>query len=163
MKKIFLIGGLFITASFGFGEVHNLSEKGLQLYKQGQFKKALVIFKQLQSSNTTYDANIRYNTANCFYRLGKIDKAIETYKETIRNIDRLKKPALLSKVYFNLGNAYALKADKYENESNIKQQVEYLFLSKDAFSEASFLNKKDEDIKINLKIITDKLVLKDIK
>jgi tetratricopeptide (TPR) repeat protein len=60
-------------------EVNALFEEACELYESSEFEGALSIFESLVSAGVR-DAALYYNLGNCYYHLGRVGKAIISYR-----------------------------------------------------------------------------------
>lgn len=157
MKKSIIIIWIIATIKImAFGEAHVLSGEANNEYKLGHFKKAQSIYHKIGTKEA------KYNEANCCYRLKQYQAAIKIYQDLVRSIDRLNQKGLLFRVYYNLGNTHFTLSEFYQTQNDPKAQIDNLFAAKESYEEAIFI-KKDEDTLLNLKLVRDKLKLRDIK
>ena len=114
----------------------NSFDKGSALYKNKQYKKALNAFTQAVQQSPK-NAQALYNQANSYAKLGKLDKAIETYQQALtlkkdftqaRNnkklLENLKKQAQQKKKEQSKKNKKGSKkqqSNKNNDSSNAKQ------------------------------------------
>jgi tetratricopeptide (TPR) repeat protein len=78
-------------------------QKANELYNDKDYKKALAMYKKAIDSKENEAASL-YNSAVCFIKLGKYEKAIPLLKASIME----KRDA---KYFFNLGYCYAMLKD----------------------------------------------------
>jgi len=118
-------------------------EKANSAYAHKDFKKAIKLFKCLDSKNRW----VAYNLGNSYYKIGMYNKALEYYT-LAKGVDE---PIRL----YNIGNSYFKKGD---------------FIRAVTFYRASLALKEDEDTKQNLhlaeesipkKIFTNKFITRD--
>ncbi|MFH0947775.1 MAG: hypothetical protein V1833_02100 [Elusimicrobiota bacterium] len=81
MKKVLLVFAIFLgMMQFFYGSWQTDFADGCELYKKLDFEKALEKFKALENDYPTMP--VFYNTANTYFRLGKIGWAIVYYERT---------------------------------------------------------------------------------
>jgi len=115
--KYIMAGLLVITSGFsnvndtesetGLVSIQNfqkLISRGNELYKQGKYKKAIILYKKSVSRGGDREA-IAFNIGNCYYRINDLAKSAASYKKAIRLSDGKNLPALmnLAGVMFRLG------------------------------------------------------------
>ncbi len=91
--------------------------KGDKLYNQGEYEKALVVFKEfIEKQPEFYEA--RVNIGNCYIKLKQYDKAMEEFKFVLEKLEEEKDNLIgndtASSVYASLGELYMDKND-FEN------------------------------------------------
>ena len=106
MKRLFIIL-LFTVSLFAFADEQTRFKEANTLYAEQQFDSALEIYSQLIEEGWQ-SAAIYFNTANCYYRLNSIGKAILYYeKAKVLSPDD-------SDILANLKLAEAQKIDEFE-------------------------------------------------
>src|SRR4051812_49958626 len=110
IKKLFIAGSLLVfsntatiyahpvtAAYFDLGAKDKVKvELGKQKLYGGQYKAALNIFKEILNENPT-DGIVLYYSAECYYRLGESDKALELLNKGKES------PNVKNEVYYLLG------------------------------------------------------------
>ncbi|WP_373899069.1 tetratricopeptide repeat protein [Haloimpatiens sp. FM7315] len=109
----------------------NYFEKGNELYKSKEFKKAIDMYKK-SAEEKLNEASALYNAAVCFMKLKEYEKALPYLKNAIE-----KDPQ--SKYFFNLGYCYSML-------DNSKKALIY-------FNRAWSLNHDDKDCEKAINII----------
>lgn len=106
MKRLLIIF-LFIATQFAFANEQDRFEQANNAYAEQQYDSALEIYSQLIEDGWQ-SAAINFNTANCYYRLNSIGKAILYYEKAkaLSPDDR--------DILANLKLAEAQKIDKFE-------------------------------------------------
>ncbi len=84
--RIFSLGVLclFLMALSIRGEsiAESFFSEGVQAYTQGDFEKALHAFLRIRNSGVE-TSEINYNIGNCFFKLGKLGKAVFFYEKAL--------------------------------------------------------------------------------
>lgn len=112
MKKLMCV--LFVALTF-LGSVsaqskRSLNNDGVDLYKEKKFADAEVKFKKsLEKDPQLFQGH--FNLGDSYYKQGRYDEAIQSYKNSIGLTDDKEKK---SKAFHNIGNAL-LKQQKYED------------------------------------------------
>jgi len=88
--------------------------KGEKLYNQGEYEKALAVFKELVGTQPKlYKA--RVNIGNCYIKLKQYDEAIEEFKFVLEKLkeekENLKGNKTASSIYASLGELYMDRND----------------------------------------------------
>ena len=88
--------------------------KGDKLYNQGEYKKALTVFKEfIEKQPELYET--RVNIGNCFIKLKQYDKAMEEFKFVLEKLEEgkndLEGNKTASSLYASLGELYMDKND----------------------------------------------------
>lgn len=145
MKKIILI----IIISLGFNTVFAQLEnpkirKGNKLYSQKDYANAESEYKKAIDINTKSTvANYNYGLAQ--YKQKNYNGAVKTFTDLSKKV---KNTDTLSKIYYNLGNAYremAAESLQKKNQAVMSQLQQAL----GAYKKAILLNPDDKDAKIN--------------
>ena len=76
---VLLVGA---TNSFAY-RFEDVIKKGNELYKNGQFEKAIAEYKSILDQGYE-SAGIYYNLGNCYYKLGKLGYAILYYEKALK-------------------------------------------------------------------------------
>jgi len=81
-----------------------LISRGNELYKQGKFKKAIILYKKSAGRGGDREA-LAFNIGNCYYRLNDLARSAASYKKSLRLSGGGNLPALmnLAGVMFKLG------------------------------------------------------------
>lgn len=112
MKKLMfaLFVGLTFLGSVSAQSKRSLNNDGVDLYKEKKFADAEVKFKKsLEKDPELFQGH--YNLGDAYYKQGRYDEAIQSYKNSIGLTDDKEKK---SKAFHNIGNAL-LKQQKYED------------------------------------------------
>ncbi|MBN2790085.1 MAG: tetratricopeptide repeat protein [Candidatus Delongbacteria bacterium] len=121
--------------------------KGDTIYKKGQFKKALKIYKD----NLAFSKKINYavgighsygNIANCYAELGNIDESIDYYKKQIEYSKEHNDIFSEGKAMFNLAYTY------YEDLKDIVVAREAFQIARDIFEKIGFKSGLDQAIEM---------------
>jgi Ca-activated chloride channel homolog len=108
------------------------AREGITHYNREEFDQAATKFQASQLEQPE-NSDVAYNLANSHYRLGRYEKAVESYKKALPE----KTPSnLKQKSWYNMGNAY--------------YRMGYLEEAIDAYKKALELNPGDMDSKFNL-------------
>ena len=132
LKKFILLAVLLNCLNAGIVDEFKLFNANRQ-YKKSHFKKALNEYLQIEPKNDT----VYFNIANCYYRLGKYQKAIDYYR-------LIKEPKLNAKKLYNIGNAYVMQKN---------------YLKAVLFYKNALRFSKDKKIKENLKYAQKRLII----
>ena len=97
----------------------NLFQKGLDLYKQKDYENAEAVFRQVTSINVSNDV-VRLLLADSLLKQGKVEEAIDKYKEVI---ERAPKKA---DAYLRLSRIYMQQDKQSEAIEYLKQAKEVL-------------------------------------
>ncbi|MGB3759719.1 MAG: tetratricopeptide repeat protein [Rivularia sp. (in: cyanobacteria)] len=97
----------------------NLFQKGLDLYQQKDYENAEAVFRQVTSINVSNDV-VRLLLGDSLLRQGKVEEAIEKYKEVI---ERAPKKA---DAYLRLSRIYMQQDKQSEAIEYLKQAKEVL-------------------------------------
>ncbi|QNM84940.1 tetratricopeptide repeat protein [Polaribacter pectinis] len=82
MKKIFFI--FLMTSSFLTAQnVDSLFTNANSLYKNGEFTKAIEIYKQIESKDLV-SSELYYNLGNSYYKLNKVGPSIYYYEKALK-------------------------------------------------------------------------------
>jgi tetratricopeptide (TPR) repeat protein len=112
MKKLvclFFVGLTFL-GSLSAQSKRSLNNDGVDLYKEKKFADAEVKFKKsLEKDPQLFQGH--FNLGDSYYKQGRYDEAIQSYKNSIGLTDDKEKK---SKAFHNIGNAL-LKQQKYED------------------------------------------------
>lgn len=110
----------------------SLNNDGVDLYKDGKFNDAEINFKKgIESSPDIFES--KFNLGDTYYKQGKYDEAIKSYKSLLSQTNDTEMKA---KLQHNIGNSL-LKSQKLQE-------------SVDAYKNALKLNPDDKDTKYNL-------------
>ncbi|MDP3582648.1 MAG: tetratricopeptide repeat protein [Ignavibacteria bacterium] len=112
MKKLMcvLFVGLTFLGSVSAQSKRSLNNDGVDLYKEKKFADAEVKFKKsLEKDPQLFQGH--FNLGDSYYKQGRYDEAIQSYKNSIGLTDDKEKK---SKAFHNIGNAL-LKQQKYED------------------------------------------------
>lgn len=101
--------------------------RGQKLYDQGEYEKALTVFKEFVSKQPElYGA--RVNIGNCYVKLKQYDKAIEEFKFVIEKMKEekgdLKGDKTASSLYASLGELYMDKNDFEKAKEYFKKSID---------------------------------------
>jgi tetratricopeptide (TPR) repeat protein len=108
-KNLFLIGLLLLTSVLSAQSKRSLNNDGVDLYKEKKFTDAEVKFKKsLEKDPEMFQGH--FNLGDAYYKEGRYDEAIQSYKNSLQFTDDKEKQA---KVYHNIGNSL-LKEQKYQ-------------------------------------------------
>lgn len=113
--------------------------EGVSAYKNGDYTKAVEIFKQTQKHKDLATAS-KYNMAAAYYKAGKADSAINMVQSVAVSNDV---PELQAKAWYNLGNAFL-------NQENYAKAV-------DSYANALKIDPNDENARYNLTYALKKL------
>jgi len=108
------------------------AQEGIAHYNHEEYDQASAKFQASQLEQPD-NADVAYNLANSFYRLGRYEDAVEAYKKALTEKTS---PTLQQKSHYNMGNAY--------------YRMGYLEESIDSYKKALELNPADTDSKFNL-------------
>lgn len=100
--------------SFEGKDPKTLYLKGDKLYNQGEYEKALAVFKEfVEKQPELFEAGV--NIGNCYIKLKQFDKAMEEFKLVLGKLkekkDDLKGNSTASSIYASLGELYMDKND----------------------------------------------------
>ena len=112
MRKLMcaLFVGLIFLGSVSAQSKRSLNNDGVDLYKEKKFADAEVKFKKsLEKDPQLFQGH--FNLGDSYYKQGRYDEAIQSYKNSIGLTDDKEKK---SKAFHNIGNAL-LKQQKYED------------------------------------------------
>jgi hypothetical protein len=141
IKKLFIIGSILFSISDSVGSnlsvtnslPYDLGPKDkvkIELAKQklygGQYKSALNIFKEVLNTNPT-DGITLYYTAECHYKLGEFDKALDLLqKGKVSPNPKNEKYYLLGMIYLQDGKFDEALAEfnTYKSKASTKEGVE---------------------------------------
>lgn len=102
--------GLILLGSVSAQSKRSLNNDGVDLYKEKKFADAEVKFKKsLEKDPQLFQGH--FNLGDSYYKQGRYDEAIQSYKNSIGLTDDKEKK---SKAFHNIGNAL-LKQQKYED------------------------------------------------
>ncbi len=82
MKKIFFLL-LIITNTIGAQTIDELFEKANTLYKNGDYKKAIAAYQEIEKTQQISDA-LYYNLGNSYYKLNKVAPTIYNYEKALQ-------------------------------------------------------------------------------
>ncbi|KAF0140252.1 MAG: Tetratricopeptide repeat protein [Stygiobacter sp.] len=111
MKKLMfaLFVGLTFLGSVSAQSKRSLNNDGVDLYKEKKFADAEVKFKKsLEKDPELFQGH--FNLGDSYYKQGRYDEAIQSYKNSIGLTDDKEKK---SKAFHNIGNSL-LKQQKYQ-------------------------------------------------
>ena len=97
----------------------NLFQKGLDLYQQKDYENAEAVFRQVTSINVSNDV-VRLLLGDSLLRQGKVEKAIEKYKEVIVRAPKK------ADAYLRLSRIYMQQDKQSEAIEYLKQAKEVL-------------------------------------
>lgn len=95
-----LLAGLLPAARAGAASITSLIAGGNKAYAAGDYKKALGLYDKAAKKGTR--PVISYDRGNALYRLGHFEEARQAYNKAV---DDLKNDKLVSRGYYNMGNA----------------------------------------------------------
>lgn len=130
---------LFASVSVAWGDSHSsLNNKGNEMYKKGDYKKALEFYNQAGIEKPDLP-EIRYNLGNSLHQQKEWEKALQNYQKALQDTPDLNQ----AQIYYNMGNTF-YRLDKYP------EAIE-------AYKKCLEINPKDEDAKYNLEYVRKKL------
>ncbi|MDP3042706.1 MAG: hypothetical protein Q8N62_08320 [Candidatus Omnitrophota bacterium] len=158
MKKI-IFSGIIITciwqAQASAASVAGAVEKGNRLYYDQKYQDASKYYDQALAQQPD-SAIINFNAGAAQYKTKEYQKANSSFEQSLITEDR----GLEAKANYNLGNSkYMLGLSKENTELSIAVQL--LEGALNNYTRAQELALKDEDVKVNYKIVQEKL--KEIK
>ena len=130
-----------------------LVREGNQAYQNEHYGKAIEMYEQAKQAEKDDSGHISFNKGNCLFRQGKIDEAIEQYRNASNQSEN---DQLSSAAQFNLGNCFYNKALESEQE-NPKQAVEDYQQSARCYRKALDLNKSDKEAAENISLSRRKI------
>jgi len=130
---------LFSLGSLAWGDSYSsLNNKGNQMYKKGDFKKALEFYNQAGIEKPD-SPEIRYNLGNSLHQQKQWEGALQNYQKALQSTADMNQ----AQIYYNLGNTF-YRLDQYpEAIETYKKCLE--------------INPNDEDAKYNLEYTKKKL------
>lgn len=138
-KGLLSIGFVLIPFLAYAQHPNKVFREGVSAYKNGDYNKAIEIFKQTQKNKELSTAS-KYNMAAAYYKAGKADSAINMVQSVAVSNDR---PELQAKAWYNLGNAFL-------NQQNYAKAVE-------SYAKSLKLDPNDENARYNLTYALKKL------
>jgi len=130
---------LFACVSLAWGDSYSsLNNKGNDMYKKGDFKKALEFYNQAGIEKPDLP-EIRYNLGNSLHQQKEWERALQNYQKALQGTPDLSQ----AQIYYNLGNTF-YRLDKYP------EAIE-------AYKKCLGINPNDEDAKYNLEYVRKKL------
>lgn len=109
MKIVILLLVIFFSVTLFAQSARSLNNDGVDLYKDKKFSDAEVKFKKsLEKSPELFQGH--FNLGDSFYKQGRYDEAIQSFKKGISLTDDKEKK---SKAFHNIGNSL-LKQQKYQ-------------------------------------------------
>ncbi|EQB64195.1 MAG: BatB protein [candidate division Zixibacteria bacterium RBG-1] len=132
---------LFLLALGGlaWGDPYSsLNNKGNQMYKKGDFQKALDFYNQAGIEKPD-SPEIRYNLGNSLHQQKQWEGALQNYQKSLQGTPDMNQ----AQIYYNLGNTF-YRLDKYP------EAIE-------AYKKCLEINPNDEDAKYNLEYTKKKL------
>jgi len=128
----------------GCGEARREAARGGALYRAGEFKGAYQAFRA--SLAVRSDPSIALQAGNALYRLHRYEEAAEVYRAY-----HAAPPAIASRLYYNLGNAYVRAAEERPSDPGLLENAVA------AYEEALWLDPADPDAKWNLELALRRL------
>jgi len=130
---------LFACVSLAWGDSYSsLNNKGNDMYKKGDFKKALEFYNQAGIEKPDLP-EIRYNLGNSLHQQKEWERALQNYQKALQGTPDMNQ----AQIYYNLGNTF-YRLDKYP------EAIE-------AYKKCLEINPNDEDAKYNLEYTKKKL------
>lgn len=130
---------LFASVGVAWGDSYSsLNNKGNQMYKKGDFRKALEFYNQAGIENPD-SPEIRYNLGNSLHQQKQWEGALQNYQKALQGTPDPNQ----AQIYYNLGNTF-YRLDKYP------EAIE-------AYKKCLEINPNDEDAKYNLEYTKKKL------
>ncbi|MBU4252559.1 MAG: tetratricopeptide repeat protein [Candidatus Omnitrophica bacterium] len=154
IKKI-LLSGIIITciwqAQASASSVAGTVEKGNRLYHGQQYEDASKCYDQALAQQPD-SAIINFDAGTAQYKTKEYQKANSSFEQSLTTEDK----GLEAKANYNLGNSkYMLGLSKENTELSIAVQL--LEGALNNYTRAQELTPKDEDVKVNYKIVQEKL------
>jgi len=126
-------------------------EKGNRLYKDQKYEDALKLYDQALS-NQPDSTVINFDTGTAQYKTHDYQKANSSFEKSLITQDK----SLEAKANYNLGNSRYMFGLSKEN-SNLSEAVQLLAGALTNYNRTLELVPKDEDAKVNYKIVEKKL------
>ncbi|MHB8155285.1 MAG: tetratricopeptide repeat protein [Candidatus Omnitrophota bacterium] len=154
MKKIFF-SGIIITCilqaqALAFS-VAGAVEKGNRLYGDKKYQDALKYYDQALAKQPD-SAIINFDSGAAQYKTKEYQKANSLFEKSLITEDR----GLEAKANYNLGNSKYMLGSSKEN-TDLSAAVQLLEGALNNYKRTQELTPKDEDVKVNYKIVADKL------
>ncbi len=131
-SRIFIVAVLFLSGSLYAQSIRSSVNKGVKLYKKGQYVQSGNEFKKgLEKSPHNFQAN--FNLGDSYYKEGRYDRALQQFSTALSEAPDSR-----------------LKADAYHNIGNSLLEQKKIKPSIDAYINALKLNPNDESTKYNL-------------
>ena len=151
IKAIF---SLALFASISLAESPSkLVKDGNEAYAKEHYGKAIEMYEKAQEAQKEDSGHISFNKANSLFRQGKLDDAIEYYRDASNNSENEK---LTSMAQFNLGNCFYNKAVEAEKEDPEKAVEDYRQSAR-CYRKALDLNKSDKQAAENISLSRRKI------
>jgi Ca-activated chloride channel homolog len=139
---MFMMIPIFSNGQSGVG---SHVRKGNRAYERGDFTEAEQQYRKALG-NKSGSLEGSYNLGGALYRQGRFPEAWDQYRALVNgNYDSL----TLNKIWYNFGNASIQNHLKSQQEG-MQNEVDYLSLGIEAYSEALRYNPKDADARYNL-------------
>lgn len=99
----FAILVLFSVKSFSAQSPYDLMDRANELYREGRFKQAIILYRKAESRGADPVAS-SFNISNCYYQMEKYPEAAAGYRKTVEFSKGTFAPSLfnLASVYFRL-------------------------------------------------------------
>jgi tetratricopeptide (TPR) repeat protein len=142
---------LAAALSLSADAVYTKNKKANTLYDAGNYDEALKLYEDalLESPG---NKKLQMNKGSALYRLGQLDKAEESYKNSQTIEDQKARAAAL----YNLGNTYNSEGDQLAMAQN-QQAMEKYKAARDSYIKALDVRPNDKDAKWNLQITQMKI------
>lgn len=142
---------LAAAVSLSADEVYTKNKKANTLYDAGKYEEALKLYEDalLESPG---NKKLQINKGSALYRLGQLDKAEESYKNSQTIEDQKARAAAL----YNLGNTYNSEGDQLATAQN-QQAMEKYKAARDSYIKALDVRPNDKDAKWNLQVTQMKI------
>ncbi len=145
---------LFLFCSAGFADSpSSLVRQGNEAYKKEHYGEAIDKYNLAREARESDTGCISFNKGNSLFRQGKIDDAIEQYRDAANQSENDK---LTSMAQFNLGNCFFNKAQQTEQEEP-EQAVEDYQQSARCYRKALDLDKSDTQAAENISLTRRKI------
>jgi tetratricopeptide (TPR) repeat protein len=121
LRKATRPGGAFVDDE----KTLEILEKGNQLYKDGKFDEAIVVFQEFKALNPkAYQVDL--NIADCLREKGEFDKAVETYNGVITQAaaDLVVGREIVAKAQAGIGNTYLKQNKIQEAQDYFRKSIE---------------------------------------
>ncbi|OGC75887.1 MAG: hypothetical protein A2145_07150 [candidate division Zixibacteria bacterium RBG_16_40_9] len=130
---------LLALGKLSWGDSYSsLNNKGNQMYKKGDFQKALDYYHQAEIEKPE-SPEIRYNLGNSLHQQKLWEEALQNYQKALQSTPDINQ----AQIYYNMGNTF-YRLDQYPE-------------AMEAYKKCLEINPDDQDAKYNLEYVQKKL------